>query len=156
MFEFLSSAAAGPALWLQILSENVSDPPTLIPLLLLILFRLLKINLHKCGALQKKTHTHKKENKSPLPQHQRRAALTRIRAANRVKKAGIVQRREGKRARRATGGAACAHSTKLLESSPTCSIGTGVRRGTGPSRRLWVLTRLGVFLLSFSRFTSGS
>lgn len=53
MFEFLSSAATGPALSLQILSENVSDPPTLIPLLLFILPRLLKINLHKCGALKK-------------------------------------------------------------------------------------------------------
>lgn len=53
MFEFLSYAATGPALSLQILSENVSDPPTLIPLLLLLLFilsRLPETRLHQCGG----------------------------------------------------------------------------------------------------------
>lgn len=38
------------------------------------------------------------KKKSPLPQHQRRAALARIRAPNRVKPAEIVQRRKRKRA----------------------------------------------------------
>lgn len=57
MFEFLSYAATGPALSLQILSENVSDPPTLIPLLLLLLFFflscLLETSLHQGGGPEK-------------------------------------------------------------------------------------------------------
>lgn len=52
MFEFLSYAATGPALSLQILSENVSDPPTLIPLLLLLLsfLSLLETSLYQGGG----------------------------------------------------------------------------------------------------------
>ena len=80
MFEFLSSAATGPALSLQILSENVSDPPTLIPLLLLILilFRLLKISLHtNVGPLKKKKKKKKKERKKSLSHGTNDALLSR-------------------------------------------------------------------------------
>lgn len=60
--EFLSYAATGPAFSLQILSENVSDPPTLIPLLLLLLLFflscLVKTSLHQSGG-----------PKNSLPQH---------------------------------------------------------------------------------------
>ena len=154
------------ALSLQILSENVSDPPTLIPLLLLLLlFFFLSLSL----AFLKTQSTPKgggpkKKKKTPLllltalSMHFCFPAASTTKCSPRKKtcrkthmKASFV--REG--------------GSLRLHIPPSCPdhlqlVGTGVKRkkkwhtDRGKSQRGTVLTRLGVFLLSFSRFTSGN
>ena len=167
------------ALSLQILSENVSDPPTLIPLLLLplllLFFFFLSLSLSPFSrpSLHQKVGGLKRKRK-PLfffffLQHCQCILLfpaaSSTKCSPRKKKKTHAEKHTWKPAlwerRGGEGG------SLRLHIPPSCPdhlqlVGTGVKRkkkkdtDRGKAQTGAVLTRLGVFLLSFSRFTSGN